>query len=592
MYSPQGPLALDPHYPAQHPRRFSNTAPLSPLHLSTTRTGTYLRRSLEELGSRAKRTGDALRMCMGKRRRGTAGREEDIGLEHTSARTFGGSSGLVNRRGEAEWSMTRIQREGVVQRGQDPVEAPCVPSDMAPQRASGATISASGPPDRASIRLQYDSGSSNQRVLWLAVYHFDSILDTLAHGSSTTHYKLLGLHMCFSPQTSVFWPAQCFGRISQTLASSRPFNVGVLSSLCYIPVHGLRAAPVPAQHAAKEGQSDTHPDADRTLGCFRRLKGYDEVLGYLYFYELAYLTCNYRRGCSSEISARTPPTCSQREAVVLRFQSVLRLEQQRREHVSAQGGGGWRVVGRGRYSGVGVMGKRRGKGRGWAEGLNAHLNTIEKMRHHQDRGKPFRPTSSSSSPSASSSVPRPCESGARRIRRLLSLAPVALQPRPAISSPSSAYESEVPPSVNLAPTQSTPPLPFNDFSPRAHDTASYPTPLLQRAFAALNDVSNGFSNNTIFENAHEDAPAPLPAIHQPSTHDACKKPAKPNRRKGESPEEVHRRQGKYMAEHREDAPDVRRGYERPRNRFHTGTAPMGRYAQAGTTVSPAGAGLA
>ncbi|KAF6747708.1 hypothetical protein DFP72DRAFT_1147299 [Ephemerocybe angulata] len=159
---------------------------------------------------------------------------------------------------------------------------------------TAGSISASGPPDRASIRLQYDSGSSNQRVLWLAVYHFDSIVPLpsadpptsgalmygslsrfptpcyfaryLAHGSSTTHYKLLGLHMCFSPQTSVFWPAQCFGRISQTLASSRPFNVGVPSSLCYIPVHGLRAAPVPAQHAAKEGQSNTHPDTVQTLG--------------------------------------------------------------------------------------------------------------------------------------------------------------------------------------------------------------------------------------------------------------------------------------------------------------------------------------
>ncbi|KAF5324040.1 hypothetical protein D9611_008302 [Ephemerocybe angulata] len=44
-----------------------------------------------------------------------------------------------HRRGEAEWSMTEIQREGVVQPGQGAVESPYVPSYMAPQRASGAT---------------------------------------------------------------------------------------------------------------------------------------------------------------------------------------------------------------------------------------------------------------------------------------------------------------------------------------------------------------------------------------------------------------------------------------------------------------------
>ncbi|KAF6743793.1 hypothetical protein DFP72DRAFT_931564 [Ephemerocybe angulata] len=39
-----------------------------------------------------------------------------------------------------------------------------------------------------------------------------------------------------------------------------------------------------------------------------------------------------------------------------------------------------------------------------------------------------------------------------------------------------------------------------------------------------------------------------------------------------------------MAEHRENAPGARRGYERPRIRVRTGTATIGRYAQASTTA--------
>ncbi|KAF6743811.1 hypothetical protein DFP72DRAFT_931712 [Ephemerocybe angulata] len=77
--------------------------------------------------------------------------------------------------------------------------------------------------------------------------------------------------------------------------------------------------------------------------------------------------------------------------------------------------------------------------------------------------------------------------------------------------------------------------------------SSAPSPL-QRTFSTLQNVPNrsydGFPCPPFLPPRHHGS---TPSLHPPqSTNDLCREPAKPNRRRGKSPEEAHAKRAKLM----------------------------------------------